>query len=303
MNNKNRCAILALYDENGVFGDYIYYLIDELKSVCSRLIIVVNGEISDGCYKNINAKCEEIVVRENVGFDCGAYRHILLNYLDEKELQLFDELIFCNDTFFGPFVPLTKILAKNKDCDFYGISSVENGVFSHIQSYFLVFNKKILESNSLFDFFNDPLYNDINSHNDACAYFEYGLYYYLVTRNFVPFAYVSNVEYFIYTKSHILVEYCEFPIIKKKIFSDKYYDENTIVRSLNFIYNNFDYNLNYIFDFFDKIGFDKIKKFAVTSSNTKDVDIKNFDIKNSKLEKINLEIQDINNFIGDNKFY
>lgn len=50
-----------------------------------------------------------MVVRENAGYDAGAYKFAIFKYLKIEEIRQYEELILCNDTFIGPFVPLKDI--------------------------------------------------------------------------------------------------------------------------------------------------------------------------------------------------
>ena len=45
----------------------------------------------------------EIIIRENSGFNAGAYADVIVKVLDD-EIRDWDELVLCNDIFFGPWL-------------------------------------------------------------------------------------------------------------------------------------------------------------------------------------------------------
>ena len=88
------------------------------------------------------------------------------------ELEDYDELVLLNNSIIGPFYPFEKIFARmqNPSIDFWGMSEfpetnnprreeakfLPNGIIPrHIQSYFLVFRKKVFTSKEFKDFWNN----------------------------------------------------------------------------------------------------------------------------------------------------
>lgn len=180
-----RCAILVLYDSQGIYDDYIVYLIKELQTVSERLITVCNGGVSDDSLTKLKSVTDEIIIRDNEGFDAGAYRHVLLDYLEGGELLQYDEIILCNDTFFGPFQSFVSIFAEmdKKECDFGGIDYIERGFFpSFIGSYFLVFRCQVIKSGALIDFFRNQIPVCFETLSDVILGFEKGIFTYLKKR-------------------------------------------------------------------------------------------------------------------------
>ena len=150
-----RLLIFSFYDKDGIVDQYILFLLRGLKQVVNELIVVINGMLKDEEEKKIVTLTNHILKRKNVGYDAGAYADVILNFLGKEELKKWDELVLCNDTFYGPFVPFEYIFNKMNlgKVDFWGLNYVENNITNHIQSYFLVFKKRIIESGLLFDYF------------------------------------------------------------------------------------------------------------------------------------------------------
>ena len=100
----NRLAIFVFYDEDGIVDKYVEYLLLNLAKQVQRTIVVVNGKINDISRKKLEVYTPEIYIRENKGYDAGAYKDILTKYLSLNEIKQFDEIVLLNDTFYGPIL-------------------------------------------------------------------------------------------------------------------------------------------------------------------------------------------------------
>ena len=107
-----RLGIVSFYDADGIADDYLRQLLDDLTGVLDELILVVNGEVNEDGRKFFEQYTEQIVLRENAGFDAGAYQEVLVKRLGEEGIRKWDEIVLCNDTFYGPFVPFSRIFRK-----------------------------------------------------------------------------------------------------------------------------------------------------------------------------------------------
>ena len=77
----NRIAIFSFYDSEGIVYDYVEYYLNELKKNVARLVIVINGQILENGEKKLGVFTNEIIVRKNVGYDAGAYKECIINYI------------------------------------------------------------------------------------------------------------------------------------------------------------------------------------------------------------------------------
>lgn len=159
-----RLGIFAFYEKDGVVEDYVRYLLDDLSKCLAHLVIVCNGNLSeDGRQKLLNYS-EDIYIRNNVGYDVGAFREVLIDYLGPEKVQEYDALVLCNDTFFGPFVPFIDIFRsmEERELDFWGLSSqpetidfweaADRIVPSFIQSFFMVIQKRLIQDAAFWDY-------------------------------------------------------------------------------------------------------------------------------------------------------
>ena len=163
----NRLGIFVFYDEEGIADDYIFYLLDSIKSIIDKIVIVVNGIISDTSLKSFYKYTDEIIIRENIGFDAGAYKDTLCKHIGWDEVCKFDELLLFNDSFYGPLYPIEDCFHKMEkvDVDYWGLTRAPEGaqrdgyVYDiHVQSYFLVFRKNVLCDKRFKKFWEDIPY-------------------------------------------------------------------------------------------------------------------------------------------------
>lgn len=239
-----RLCVFVFYDKEGIVDSYIEYLLNDLKKCLNYLIIAVNGEVNDYGRKILEKYASQIVVRENRGFDAGAYKEILINVLGKEEIKKWDEIVLCNDTFYGPFVSFKDIFNKmnQKRIDFWGLNYIDNGFMSHIQSYFLVFRKDILINGDLLEYMEKYIHSNNRDISEVYAVFEVGLFSYLKRKGYKYDTFTFNENYNIYSCADICIEKFQFPILKKRCFCLLNYNEKYLGRLLEYI------RLEYVYD-------------------------------------------------------
>ena len=269
-----RLGIYAFYDQDGIVDEYVYYYLNALSKICSKIIFVVNGSL------HLNVECEQrllemnvdLLIRENTGFDAFAYKFALDKY--KNDLSAYDEIVLSNNSFFGPIYPLEDMFNEmegrtNSDgnkLDFWGISihpqvpgrihatQEFNYINEHIQTFFVVFTKRIVESSYFENFWNSL--NPATSFLEAVCTFELKLTSYFSQADFTYDSYV-DYKYFGDVNGTILypfdsVKYYKCPIVKRKIFSEDYQNffyvgEGCSSRkTLEYIQNELDYDTSLI---------------------------------------------------------
>lgn len=267
----NRCAIFLYYDRDGKVDDYVTYLLRALRPHVSNILAVINGTLtweSTECLKGVS---DEMLFRENTGFDVGGYREGLF-YYGFKELKQYDEIILLNYTFFGPLYPFSEMFDEMdaRDLDFWGITrhyKVEPDPYGanrygympeHIQSHFLVLRNRFFMSDDYKDFmFN--LRNPTSYVESICEYET------IFTKHFEDLGYrwdtyVNTDDYkgyafcpiMFYLKDMIEKQRC--PIVKRRSFFTDYQDYllNTVgepsIDAYEYICENLDYDTNLIWD-------------------------------------------------------
>lgn len=231
---------------------YIPYLLKELSSCASRLVVVVNGRLDMRGKGIFSEFTDEVFVRENTGYDAGAYRYILAYKLKKEELDAYEEVVLCNDTFFGPVEPFERIFDQMEcsDCDFWGLYGYFDVVFTHIQSYFLVFRKPILEKGLLTEYFREYIDETTVSLREVYGQFELGLFDFLVRQKGMRYdCYARRAHVNVYSSSYLCMKEYGLPIVKKKVFSDLKENSDNVWCTLSYIKYETDYDVGLILDY------------------------------------------------------
>jgi len=163
--------IFIHYNKNNKLADYIIYTLKNIKHLFKKIIFISNSQLSEENKLKLNGLYDIIKIRDNKGFDFGAWKDALLNE-GWKNIISYDNITLMNDTCFGPLYDIKIIYDKmNKNnIDFWGLTEqiatntgmpgTDDPVPAHIQSYFMFFNNKIINSNIFQNFWNNVLYEE-----------------------------------------------------------------------------------------------------------------------------------------------
>lgn len=151
----NRIAVYVYYDTNGIVQDHAWFCISKLLIFFNRTVVVVNGSLKEDQAEKLRALGAEIIVRKNEGYDFWAYR-AGIKHVGFSSLKSADELLLLNSSVYGPIFPIDEVFSKFKDrtdVDLWGLTKWHGKSYKdHIQSYFVVFRKKILDSKYFEDY-------------------------------------------------------------------------------------------------------------------------------------------------------
>lgn len=204
MINTRRICIFAHYDKDNIIDNYVIYYIRKLKEANIDTIFVTVSNVSDTT--GIEPYTVGIIKRNNVGYDFMSWQ---VGLASVNDIQQYDELIFCNDSCYGPLYPLESIFNKftdDKDTDFWGITdNVQLGY--HLQSYFITFKSNVFNSAIFKEFIKNISIE--KSKEDIVYKYEVGLTKKLHEHGF---------------KSNVLVSYKEVlsTLDTRKIYHDKF---------------------------------------------------------------------------------
>lgn len=149
--SRKTLCVLAHFDRDGVVDDYVVgYLkaLDELG--CETIFVSTAENLDNESIRKIKPFCSRFIIKRNVGYDFASWRTGLEAAGDLSE---YDRLIIANDSVYGPLQDLRKIFAEmdGRDVAFWGITdSLKYG--RHLQSYFLVYGKPVLQSGVFAEF-------------------------------------------------------------------------------------------------------------------------------------------------------
>ncbi len=149
-----RIAVFAHYDKNNIIENYVVYYLKELKKVADSIVFVSDCSLENDEIKKISDITSYNICKKHGEYDFGSYKKGFLYLRENDLLKDYDEVVFANDSCYAPIFPFKKVFDKmeNSNCDFWGMNCNNIDVSYHIQSFFLVFRKKVFLSEAFNNF-------------------------------------------------------------------------------------------------------------------------------------------------------
>jgi glycosyltransferase involved in cell wall biosynthesis len=144
LGKTKRIAVLASFCSNGKIPDYVVYYLKGLQKVVDGIIFIADNPVFTKEIKKIESLVCYCSFERHEEYDFGSYKRGYIFAKENGVLNEIDELIFCNDSCYGPVIPFTEMfnIMSKENSDFWGIT--ESKVFAHhIQSYFITFSKRV----------------------------------------------------------------------------------------------------------------------------------------------------------------
>jgi rhamnosyltransferase len=238
----NRAAVFVFFDKQGVADAYVDYFLRSLGEVCGRVVVVVNGALTDAAremFLRHTASADDLIVRGNEGFDAWAYK-AGIEHIGREAASSLDELVIANDTVFGPFYPFAEVFGEMErerpELGFWGLTkhaayeredlvtrnSPLGYVPAHLQAYFVAFRKAALASDAFWQFWTQLL--PIAKYEEAIGKFETLLTQSLENAGFAWDSFVQVAEvatddpnFTLYCPATLLRD-CRMPVLKARVF-------------------------------------------------------------------------------------
>ena len=220
-----RAVVFAHYDKDSIIDDYVIYYLKELKKISDTIVFVSCCNLADKEIEKLNGIASHVITQIHDEYDFGSYKRGFL-YLQDK-LNEFDELIFANDSCYGPLYPLEKVFSKmeNEHCDFWGITKNNFGYKKnlkhffvkrpHVQSYFIVFKQKIFTQDFFADFMQSIKH--LQTKKEIISKYEIGLTELLKEKGFKFKTFINayeNINNITILKWRQIIEKYQMPFIK-----------------------------------------------------------------------------------------
>jgi lipopolysaccharide biosynthesis protein len=183
-----RTAIFAHFDGQDEVKPYVVHYLGELARTCARIVFVSTSKLGPAELSKVRPTCDETIIRDNVGYDFGMWQAALA---DPALAAVSDEIVLTNSSLFGPIHPLGPIIDRmsREPCHFWGMT--DNLEYRwHLQSYFLVFKKPVLESQAFRRFWDSVL--PYRNKGQVILSYEVGLTSFLVDQGFRAQAWVPT---------------------------------------------------------------------------------------------------------------
>lgn len=259
-----RLGVFVFFDAVGIADNYIDELLSGILFELERLIIIINGNIEEESEYKLKQYSHELFYRKNIGYDGGAYKDALIDYLSTEEWDKWDEVVLFNDTFYAPIYPWKSVFDRmaKEDIDFWGLSRHLGGgkvmdseiiAEPHIQGYFLVCRRGLLTSEAFWNYWKNLQYP--KTYIEAIVNFEIGFSVTLHKAGFHSKAYMDcfddtvHPEYgqVVYiSKAYELLKEIKFPVIKRKVF--EFWNYDNVEKIIDFIETETDYPIEYILE-------------------------------------------------------
>lgn len=169
-----RLLLFSHYNKHDGLSDHVVFLLKNLKKYYSHTLVISNSKLSLENIKQIEGLRLEFISRPNEGYDFAAWRDGMLKIGWDK-MSEFDSVTIMNDTCFGPVYSFDTVFQSmgKKGYDFWGLvthrriaeSDSPNGqeILKHLQSFFITFNKNVVESKAFQNFWSSVKdYHDVN---------------------------------------------------------------------------------------------------------------------------------------------
>lgn len=152
--HTTRYAVFAGYNADKTIPAYVITYLKELNKITDGVVYIADSELLPEEQKKLQGLVLHTAHHRHLEYDFGSYKRGY-NWLQQNGyLEKADELILANDSTYAPvtsFKPMFTEMERHKELDFWG--DLQNSRFSpHLQSYFLVFRKKVLRSKAFASF-------------------------------------------------------------------------------------------------------------------------------------------------------
>ena len=147
-------CIFAHYDRDGIIDDYVIHYLEALAKLgCETVFVSTAPGLDADRIQRIRPLTSRIILRQNRGYDFGSWRDGLATCGD---LTRYDRLVIANDSVYGPIRDLGEVLQtmRERGALAWGITDSWRYV-RHLQSYFLVFERPVLESEAFQGFWRN----------------------------------------------------------------------------------------------------------------------------------------------------
>lgn len=155
LSKLERICVFSHFDANNRIADYVKHYIQTIASAGFAVIFVSTSDsISQENISELLEICAIVCQRVNSGYDFGSYK-TGIDLISARHLKP-SQLVLANDSVYGPFGEIEYLLefGEKHDLDIWGCTDSFQYTY-HLQSYFLSFGKRAIESKPFLDFWSD----------------------------------------------------------------------------------------------------------------------------------------------------
>lgn len=167
-----KVCVFVFFDAEGIVRGHTLRYLDALVDEGFSIVFVSNARVHPGSLAHLVSRCARILVRDNRGYDFGAYRDGVLSL--DLNSQSISTLLLANDSVYGPMSSLSDIFDRIDfaEADVWGVTDSWQ-VGYHLQSYLLAFGPEALANAGFADFWRGV--RNVRSKWAVVRYYEIGL--------------------------------------------------------------------------------------------------------------------------------
>lgn len=188
---KKYICSFAHFDCDNLIDDYVLHYLKGLKEISPEIVFSSDCNLAETEIQKLSGLTIHNIYQQHGEYDFGSHKRSL-QFLKDV-LKNCDYLILANDSCYGPLKPLPEIFEKmaQKNLDFWGMTTNKESYAAHIQSYFLVFSKKVFLSEEFTNFYASIAQQKIKT--DVVEKYEVGLTQLLTKSGFKGGAFIEEV--------------------------------------------------------------------------------------------------------------
>lgn len=253
-------GIFYFNDKNGIVDIYIEYLLSDIMKNTNHMCIISNDKLTQSGKDILLKYTDDIYISKNMDFDCNAYKDVLKNHIGFENLKKWDELILCNDSFYGPIYPFENVFLdmNTRNCDFWGLLNIgynsDYNIKQHILTDILVIRKNMLQSDNFVDFWNNLI--RCSSQKERAFNFEEKFTTFFLDCGFVAESFLdftgyekgNHLKHIDWSKDKIvkLITDYKYPLIRKDVILNNFFVGSSGKNILEVIKNKSDYDTDMI---------------------------------------------------------
>jgi glycosyltransferase involved in cell wall biosynthesis len=158
--SKKTITFFSHYDKDKLIDGYVVEYLKRISIFSDIVFVSTSCDPSDNNLSEISNYVNYVIIKENIGYDFGAWRTGLVHFYEN--LSEIDNVIICNDSVYGPmssnFDPVSILDSRNLD-----VVAITDSfeIQYHLQSYFIAMNKDVFMSQDFRRFWFDmKIYED-----------------------------------------------------------------------------------------------------------------------------------------------
>ncbi len=170
--HQKRILLFTHYNWRSELSEHVLYTLRSIRPLFDTLIVISNSPLCAHDHALLQSLTDHLLIRANDGFDFGAWK-AGLEAIGWDAVRQADSLTLMNDSCFGPLFELEPLYRRMQEqgVDFWGLTNHRvsririrwriHRIPNHLQSYFLVFHRPVLQSPVFFAF-----WRKVGSHDD-----------------------------------------------------------------------------------------------------------------------------------------